>query len=147
MSAVAQFVDSELKPNPWTVSNSPELAKIKVSNQEILKIFSQPVANHMQGMCRFENGFEQLLPLFRGLILLGKPNSLSLIYDFDHAQVFFTFSKTEEKAVVHFFNQIIELLKREVKFKEILSKVIENNRRFQAEQSLLQLALHGVAWD
>lgn len=147
MSAVAQFISSDLKSNSWTVTASPELTHFKVGQQEILKIFSQPVANQMQGMCRFEKGFEQLLPLFRGLILLGKPKSLSLIYDFDRSQAFFTFSQTEKKEVVQFFNQIIELLKREVKFKEILKKVIGNSKRFRAEQALLHSALHGAAWD
>ncbi len=101
----------------------------------------------MQGMCRFEKGFEKLLPLFRGLILLGKPGSLSVIYDFDRAQAFFTFAQSEKREVVWFFNQIIELLKKEVAFKEILDKVIENNKRFRAEQALLHSALHGAAWD
>ncbi|RIW15884.1 hypothetical protein D0X99_10720 [Algoriphagus lacus] len=147
MSAVAQVISSELKSNSWTVRTSPELAKFRVNKQEILKIFSQPVANQMQGMCRFEKGFEQLLPLFRGLIWLGKPKSLSLIFDHERAQVFFTFAQSEEQEVVRFFNQVILLLKKEVRFKEILEKVIEKNKRFQAEQALLNSALHGAAWD
>ena len=147
MSAAAQILGSELKSNSWTVRTSPELTKFSVSNQEILKIFSQPVGNQMQGMCRFEKGFEQLLPLFRGLILLGKPKSISLIYDVERAQAFFTFSLTEKQEAVRFFNQIIILLKKEVRFKEILENVLENSKRFQAEQALLNSALHGSAWD
>jgi hypothetical protein len=147
MSAVAQNFQSELTSNSWTVSTSPDLAQFSVGKQVILKIFSQEVANQMQGMCRFEKGFEQLLPLFRGLILLGRPRSLSFIYDFDRSQAFFTFSQSEKREVVLFVNRIIELLKKEVAFKEILNKVIENNKRFRAEQSLLNSALHGAAWD
>ena len=147
MSAVAQILRTELNSNSWTVTASPDLAQFNVGEEVILKIFSQEVGNQMQGMCRFERGFEQLLPLFRGLILLGKPRSLSLIYDFDRAQAFFTFSQTEKREVVRFVNQIIELLKKEVRFKEILDKVIENNNRFRAEQSLLNSALLGAAWD
>jgi len=147
MSAVAQILRTELNSNSWTVTASPDLAQFNVGEEVILKIFSQEVGNQMQGMCRFERGFEQLLPLFRGLILLGKPQSLSLIYDFDRAQAFFTFSQTEKREVVRFVNQIIELLKKEVRFKEILDKVIENNNRFRAEQSLLNSALLGAAWD
>jgi hypothetical protein len=147
MSAAAHLISSELNSNSWTVRTSAELTKFSVSNQEILKIFSQPVGNQMQGMCRFEKGFEQLLPLFRGLILLGKPTSLSLIYDFERSQVFFTFSQSEKQEVVRFFNQIIVLLKKEVQFKKILDKVIENAKRFHAEQALLNSSLHGAAWD
>jgi len=147
MSAVAQILRTELNSNSWTVTASPDLAQFNVGEEVILKIFSQEVGNQMQGMCRFERGFEQLLPLFRGLILLGKPRSLSLIYDFDRAQAFFTFSQTEKREAVRFVNQIIELLKKEVRFKEILDKVIENNNRFRAEQSLLNSALHTAVWD
>lgn len=147
MSAAAQNLSSSLTSNSLTVTTSPKLAQFKVGKQEILKIFSQPVANQMQGMCRFEKGFEQLLPLFRGLMLLGKPGSLSVIYDFDRAQAFFTFSQEEKRETQLFFNQILELLKKEVKFKEILRQVMENKKRFQAEQALLNSALHGVAWD
>ncbi|GAB3225173.1 hypothetical protein J0A67_08815 [Algoriphagus aestuariicola] len=147
MSALVKPVKTELKSNAWTVSTSPDLSQFIVGKEVILKIFSQEVGNQMQGMCRFERGFEQLLPLFRGLILLGKPSSLSLIYDFDRAQAFFTFFQSEKVEVVRFFNRIIELLKREVAFKEILDQVIENKKRFRAEQSLLHSALKGAAWD
>ena len=147
MSAVAETFRSELTPDSWTVITSPDVAQFSVGKQVILKIFSQEIANQMQGMCRFEKGFEQLLPLFRGLILLGRPRSLSLIYDFDRAQAFFTFSQTEKREVIRFVNQIIALLKKEVAFKEILEQVLANNRRFRAEQALLHSALHGAAWD
>jgi hypothetical protein len=147
MSAVAQKSDSETQANAWILSTSSDLAYFKVGNQEILKIFSQPVANRMQGMCRFEKGFEALMPLLRGLTLMGRPSSLSFIYDIDQSQAFFTFSQSEAGKVQHFFNQIIGLLKKEVKFKEILKKVIENNNRFRSEQALLNAALHGKAWD
>jgi hypothetical protein len=147
MSAAAPVLSSELKSTSWTVRTSPDLTQVKLSNLEILKIFSQPVGNQMQGMCRFEKGFEQLLPLFRGLVLLGKPKSLSLIYDVHHAQAFFTFSLAEKQEVVRFLNQIIGLLKKEVRFKEILKRVIENNNRFKSEQALLQSTLQGKTWD
>lgn len=147
MSLALPISNLEIASSAWTVTSTPELIRFNLGQQEILKIFSQPIANKMQGMCRFERGFEKLLPLFRGLILLGKPSSLSLIYDFDRAQAFFTFSQSESQEVERFFNSVIELLKKELKFKQILEKVIENNRRFQAEQALLQASLHRVTWD
>lgn len=147
MSATAPLLRSEWKSTSWTVRTSPELTQFSLANLEILKIFSQQIGNQMQGMCRFEKGFEQLLPLFRGLVLLGKPKSLSLIYDVHRAQAFFTFSLAEKQEVVRFLNQIIDLLKKEVRFKEILEKVLENKKRFQSEQALLQSALQGKAWD
>jgi hypothetical protein len=147
MSAATQYNISEFKSKSWTVRTSPTLSEFEVNGQEILKIFSQPVANQIQGVCRFERGFEQLLPLFSGLILLGNPSSLRLIFDRDRAQVFFTFSRSEEAKVVRFFNQVILLLKKEVQFKVILKKFIEKKKRFQSEQALLHAALHGKAWN
>ena len=147
MSAVAQLADSRYKSSAGSLSTTPDLAYFKVGDQDILKIFSQPQANLMQGMCRFENGFEQLLPLFRGLVLLGKPGSLSFIYEMNQSRVFFTYAIAEQERVRLFFDRIIQLLQKEVKFRQILDKVIANNRRFQAEQSLLQAALHSAAWD
>lgn len=147
MSLALPISNSEIATTSWTVTSSPELIRFNLGQQEILKIFSQPIANKMQGMCRFERGFEKLLPLFKGLMLLGKPTTLSLIYDFNRAQVFFTFSQAESQEVERFFNKVIELLKKEVRFKQILEKVIENNRRYQAEQALLQSSLHSVTWD
>ncbi len=147
MSLALPISNLEIASPAWTVTSTPELIRFNLGQQEILKIFSQPIANKMQGMCRFERRFEKLLPLFRGLILLGKPATLSLIYDFDRAQVFFTFSQSESQEVERFFNRVIDLLKKEVRFKQILEKVIENNRRYQAEQALLHSSLHRVIWD
>lgn len=147
MSVALQISSSESLSGSLIVLTSPELTQLAVGQQEIMKIFSRQVSNSMQGMCRFERGFEKLMPLFRGLILLGKPSSLNLIYDFHRAQVFFTFAAEERKDVERFFGKVVVLLEKEVRFKQILEKVIENNRRHQAEQALLQASLHGLSWD
>lgn len=147
MSALAQSNGSGLQSTSWTISTSPESLDFSIQDQEIIKLFVQPVSNVMQGMCRLETGFEKLLPLFKGLISMGKPSTLSLIYDTYNCQVFFTYSLSETKLVEKFFAQVISLLKKEVKFKQILEKVIQNNRKHQAEQALLQASLHKVAWD
>lgn len=147
MSALAQSIDSELESRSWTISASPESLDFSFENQEIIKLFIQPVANVMQGMCRLESGFEKLLPLFKGLISMGKPSTLSLIYDETNSQVFFTYAPGESKTVERFFAQVVTLLKKEVRFKQILEKVIQNNRKHQAEQALLQASLHQVIWD
>jgi hypothetical protein len=147
MSTALQISSSESQSGSLIVLTSPELTGQSMGQLEILKIFSRPATNKMQGMCRFEKGFEKLLPLFRGLISLGKPASLSLVYDYSRSQVHFTFAGEESKAVEKFFGKVIRLLENEVRFKPILEKVIENNRRHQAEQALLQKSLHRVSWD
>ncbi len=147
MSAAVQLSSLESPTGSLILTTIQDLTRLGHGNQEILKISSQQIGNRMQGMCRFEKGFEKLLPLFRGLVLLGKPTSLSLIYDFEKAQVFFTYSKVEQEDVDRFFDQVISLLKKEIRFKQLLQKVIENNKRHQAEQALLQATLQGSSWD
>ena len=147
MSALAQPIDLELDSNSWTISTSSESLDFSFENQEIIKLFVQPVSNVMQGMCRLETGFEKLLPLFKGLVSMGKPSTLSLIYDPENSQVFFTYSLGEKRKVENFFSQVISLLKKEVRFKQILEKVILENRKHQAELALLQSSLHQLAWD
>jgi len=147
MSALAQQIGSDLNPSHWTISSCPESLDFSFNNQGIIKLFVQPVSNVMQGMCRLEKGFEKLMPLFKGLFCMGKPSSLSLIYDESNSQVFFTYSQVESKLVDRFFAQVIVLLKSEVRFKQILEKVISNQKKYLAEQALLQASLHNVAWD
>ena len=147
MSALAQSIGSETEAKSWTISTSPESLDFSINNQEIIKLSVQPVSNVMQGMCRLETGFEKLLPLFKGLISMGKPSTLSLIYDTHNSQVFFSYSLGETTIVERFFTQVISLLKKEVRFKQILEKVIQNKRKYQAEQALLQASMHKVAWD
>jgi hypothetical protein len=147
MSLALQISSSESDSGSLIVLTSPELFQLPLGQQEIMKIFSRKVANSMQGMCKFERGFEKLLPLFRGLVLLGKPLSLNLLYDVHQSQVFFTFANEEKKEVERFLSKVMVLLEKEVRFKLILEKVIENNRRHQAEQALLQASLHGISWD
>ncbi len=145
--STASALHPSFPSSAWTIRTTSELLGIQPIEADFLQISFKPAGNQMQGMCRFEKGFEQLLPLFKGLISLGKPISLSLIYGVEQPQVFFTFSRSEKQVVVGFFIQIINLLKKEVRFKEILKKVLENKKRFQSEQALLQAALQGKAWD
>jgi hypothetical protein len=147
MSALVQISGSELDNNLWTISLTPESVDDYLIQQEILKLIVQPEANKMQGMCRLETGFEKLMPLLRGLLRLGKPASLSLIYDFSKSQVFFTYSQSEVKVVEKFFTKVIGMLKKEIRFKQILEKVIANHRKHQAEQAILQSSLHSAVWD
>ena len=147
MSVAIQISNLEPRLGSLVLTATSDLTNFGQGKQEILKISSQQIGNRMHGMCRFQKGFEKLLPLFRGLVVLGKPSSLTLIYDFEKAHVFFTYSKVEQEDVDRFFDQVISLLKKEIRFKQLLQKVIENNKRHQAEQALLQSTLQGSSWD
>lgn len=144
MTAIASINSNLTESTVLSVSLPDSLA---TENLDILKVSVQSFGNKMQGMCRFEQGFEPLLPLFRGLILLGKPKTLSLIYDFPNSQVYFSYSLGERVEVEQFLNQVIRMLKSEVRFKRILRQIITSKRRFQSEQALIQSALHQPTWD
>ena len=114
---------------------------------DVLKISFQEAGNMMHGNCQFGQEFVSLIPLFRGLILLGKPKTLSLIYDHLNSKVFFTCSLGEKKEVELFFEKISKLLKSEIRFKKLLAQIIASMKRFQAEQQLMHKALHQKNWD
>lgn len=119
--------------------------KISVNQQEIVKIFNQKTGVIMQGMCKFEKGFEVLYPLFKGLTEAGKPKSLNLRFSFSDKTAHFHYPESAQFEVSVFFSKVVLLLQKEVKFKKVLKEVIINRKHFLAEQFLLQNALMGSA--
>lgn len=124
-----------------TLGSNSRLSHISVSQKEMIKVFSQKSGEVMQGVCRLEKSFIPLFPLFRGLVGLGKPRSLSLTFSREDNSIFYSFNAEAQPEVEQFFARVLSLLQKEVKFKKILKEVIENRLRFKAEQSLLQTTL------
>jgi hypothetical protein len=124
-----------------SLGSNSRLSQISVSQKEMIKIFNQRSGEVMQGMCRLEKNFDSLFPLFRGLISLGKPNSLSLTYSLEEKSIFYSFKSESQVEVEQFFSRVLVLLQKEIKFKQLLKEVIENRSRFKSEQSLLQSSL------
>ncbi|MDI1321372.1 MAG: hypothetical protein PSV36_01410 [Algoriphagus sp.] len=114
--------------------------RIAEDQKEMLQFFSQTSGMMIQGMCRFEKSFAVLFPLFKGLISLGKPKGLNLTFSTEEKAAFFYFPVESNQDVSLFFNRVIALLKKEVRFKLILKEVITNRNRFKSEQILLQQA-------
>lgn len=123
------------------IGSKSRFSQVSVSHKQMIKVFSQQSGEIMQGVCRLEKSFDSLFPLFRALISLGKPQSLSLTFSRDSKSVFYTFSSEALPEVEQFFDRVLTLLQKEVKFKQVLKEVIENRLRFKSEQSLLQNAL------
>lgn len=138
MSALPQTNPS---PTGQVISLASGFSKVSVNQQEIVKIFNQKSGLVMQGMCKFEEKFEALYPLFRGLSEAGKPKSLNLRFSSVDKTAYFYYPETSHSEVSHFFSELILLLQKEVKFKKVLKEVILNQNHFKSEQVLLQNAM------
>ncbi|MDR7128179.1 hypothetical protein J2X69_000507 [Algoriphagus sp. 4150] len=119
-------------------------SKITANQQEIVKIFNQKSGMVMQGMCKFEEHFEELYPLFRGLSEAGKPNKLNLRFSSSEKVAYFHYPESNHPEVSLFFSRLLSLLQKEVKFKKVLKKVISNRNHFNTEQFLLKNAMMGL---
>lgn len=118
-------------------------SKVFVNQQEIVKIFNQKSGLVMQGMCKFDESFEFLYPLFKGLTEAGKPRSLNLRFSSSENAAYFHYPVSSQSEVSQFFSQVILHLQNEVKFKKVLKEVIINRNQFLSEQFLLQSAMMG----
>ncbi len=124
-----------------TLGSNSRLSQISVGQKEMIKVFNQKSGELIQGVCHLEKRFDALFPLFRGLVSLGKPSSLTLTFSKEEKSIFYSFSSEAQPEVEHFFARVLALLQKEVKFKQILKEIIENRLRFKSEQSLLQSTL------
>ena len=140
MSALPQTSPS---PSHQVISLANGFSKISVNQQEIVKIFNQKSGMVMQGMCKFEEKFENLYPLFRGLSEAGKPQSLNLRFSASDKAAYFHYPESSQSEVSLFFSNMILLLQNEVKFKKVLREVLNNKNHFISEQILLQNAMMG----
>lgn len=119
------------------------LSTFTVNEQHVLKIFSQKTGFVMQGMCRMEEGFEALYPLFRGLCEFGTPEWLNLRFSGTDQAAFFHYPESKKQEMDGFFGRLTGLLQKEVQFKKVLKEVIINRNIFKAEQALLHSVLMG----
>ncbi len=120
---------------------STVFTKIEEDQKEMVQIFSQTSGKMIQGMCRFEKNFASLFPLFKSLVNSGRPDGLNLTFSTEEKAAFFYYPAENKDEFSLFFNRVLALLKKEVKFKLILKEVIANRIRFKSEQFLLHQAL------
>ena len=138
MSALPQTSPSQ---SHQVISLADGFSKISGNQQEIVKISTQKVGMVMQGMCKFDEKFEILYPLFRGLSEAGKPKSLNLRFSSVEKAAYFYYPEVDQNEVSQFFSELVLVLQKEVKFKDILKEVIINRKRFRSELFLLQNAM------
>lgn len=141
MSAVSQSTLPAYESSNGSKPLSPVFTKIAEDQKEMVQFFSQTSGNMIHGMCRFEKSFASLFPLFKGLVNLGRPKGLNITFSTEEKAAHFYYPVESNQEVFLFFNRVVALLKKEVKFKLILKEVIANRIRFKSEQVLLQQAL------
>lgn len=124
----------------WTTQSSPQ-SSTNSASQQVLKFYFQRSGEYMQGICRFEDSFGFMMPLFKSLLGLGTSNWLEVTFSPETKTAYFIFPKSEVKSVENKLNAIHELLIRELHFKSVLSQLIVNKKRFQKEQALLNASL------
>ncbi|MEP0712898.1 hypothetical protein [Algoriphagus sp.] len=140
MSAVLQTIHAS---NEQQIGLANGFSNVSVNQQEVVKIFSQPAGMVVQGLCKFEEEFQFLYPLFKGLSEAGKPKDLNLSFSSSDRIAYFYYPTTSHPEISLFFSQLIVLLQNEIKFKKVLKEVITNRNHFLTEQSLLHRAMLG----
>ncbi|MCH7400579.1 hypothetical protein ACFOUP_11460 [Belliella kenyensis] len=81
--------------------------------------------------------FSSLRGLFRGLTSLGKPGEVILENDASKGLFTLKYYQSNERKVKSYLATLIETVENELRFKQILNQIIENQRKIKAEQSLL----------
>ena len=140
---MSALLNPGLNQSEQSIGFSNGFSKVSVNQQEIVKIFNQKSGIVMQGMCKFDDKFEILYPLFRGLSEAGKPQGLSMKFSAIDKAVYFHYPETSHYEVAQYFSNLIFLLQSEVKFKKVLKEIIINRNHFKSEQYLLQNAMMG----
>ncbi|SNS51161.1 hypothetical protein SAMN06295967_11183 [Belliella buryatensis] len=87
--------------------------------------------------------YEGLKGLLRGLISLGNTAGAILEYSAERQLFSLKYYKASESEVSAYMNYLEKQLDQELKFKAVLSKLVENKRKFDVEQSLLKQELFG----
>lgn len=140
MSAILNVQSDGLNSSEFSDENSifsPDFS----SENKFVRIVNKNSGSTVEGKFMLEDGFESLFPLFKGLSELGKPKFLDLKYCFDQKSISFSFAKDHASTVYTYFKSLIQLLKKESRFREVWKDIISNRDRFNAEQKLLQTEL------
>lgn len=81
--------------------------------------------------------FASFKGLFRGMVSLGKPLGVIIEYTIEKEQFTLKFYESDKNVVKAYLYKIIENIAEEIRFKSILSSIIENRRKIKLEESLL----------
>ncbi|MDN3670223.1 hypothetical protein QWY93_12900 [Echinicola jeungdonensis] len=80
---------------------------------------------------------ESFYSLFRGLVLAGHPKEVFI--ESIHEKRYFTlkYYQSNEGIAKAYVNKLFKLIEDEIRFKKVLKKIIQNQKKHQLEESLL----------
>lgn len=140
MNALAQ-VDFPLTIQQDAITLQSELSTSFSKEERFIIVSSEKSGHQMHGLCKMDNELESLFALFRGLSEAGRPQELSLKFTFDSREVAFSYPISNSIEVIKYFKRLISILQQEVKFKQVLNRIISIRKQFTSEQILLQNSL------
>lgn len=76
-------------------------------------------------------------PLLKSMFSSGRPKQLALQADDASKIIFLRFDKAEETPAYQYISRVLSIIDEEVRFRQVLRKVIENRQRFVLEEKLL----------
>ncbi len=141
MSVLSQAISiAHSKPTGQPLLRS-FLSSSKKEEIVLLSIRQRSAGKMMQFDCRLTEGYEYLTPLLRGLLNLGKPRGMEISFQNNQDLFVFSFPTKQKKSVDAFLGNLELLIQKEVNFKQILKALISNQKKFNAEQRLIEAAL------
>ncbi|MCH7408237.1 hypothetical protein MM239_02430 [Belliella sp. DSM 111904] len=86
---------------------------------------------------KINESFASLKGLFRGLTSLGKPGEVILENEVSQGVFTLKYYQSNEIKVKSYLATLIETVENELRFKQVLDQIIENQRKIKAEEGLL----------
>ena len=80
-------------------------------------------------------------PILRGLIALGQPRTFGVEVDTKTRSFSLRLEEDQEAEVKNYLKPLFVLIKSEVRFKQVLRKVLLNQEKFEREEKLLYRSL------
>lgn len=147
------FAFKEVSRNPESDTEALTVAELLDSSKFVLvsetNSFSFP--NFPEAKKSFQVYYLDLHPnfsaftgLFKGLIYSGKPEGVILEHNRELGNYTLKYYDSKGETVKNYLQKIFGVLDEEIRFKAILRKVIQNQKRINMEEQLLRQELFSV---
>jgi hypothetical protein len=94
---------------------------------------------------KVNESYKSMQPLLNGLLAIGQPGKGSVEFYSELDTFAVKFYQSEEQDTVAFLERVFSVLKEEIRFKQLLKRVIEKQERFARESQLLKRELFAKA--
>jgi hypothetical protein len=94
---------------------------------------------------KLNDEFKAIQPLFVGLISIGQPSKGTVEFYEEMDTFAVKYYQSDEQDMAAYLENIFSVLKEEIRFKQILKRVIEKQERFGKESQLLNRELFAGA--